>query len=896
MKKRTILLNTILFLLIIFNEASSQVMQIDTTFGQNGIVTTSINVNGWGYLKSSALQNDGKIVATGSTGSGAGSSFALARYNPDGNLDNTFGTGGIVISEIGTDASANSVAIQNDGKIVVGGISIDGNINSISIQPDGKIIAAGYSDYFGTNDFALARYNTNGEPDDEFGINGVGILPSPGDEKAYSVAIQDDGKIVAAGYTDSYGTKDFVLVRCDDQGNLDGDFGTAGIVVTELSTDEEVRKVVVQGNGKIIAAGNSYDETSGESVIILARYETNGDPDSDFGPGGIGIDGIVFTEIGSIAEATSAVIQNDGKIIAAGFSNNSGTYDFTLVRYDKNGVLDSDFGAAGIVITPGLHTEEIISSVLIQSNGRIIAAGNSYDGMSRFTLFGYNPEGEEDNLFGDDGRIVTRLGVAEDKIRSLAIQEDNKIIALGSTFNGSNYDFALIRYNQDGTCDNSFNGDGIATTDIGELKDYAYSAAIQEDGKIIAAGYTDNGSNNDFALARYNPDGTLDSSFETNGLVITDIGTLNDHAKSVAIQEDGKIIAAGYTYNGSDWDFALVRYNQDGTRDNSFSGDGIVTTDIGELNDYAYSVAIQEDGKIIAGGFTDNGSNNDFVLVRYNKDGTIDDSFGTYGIVITDIGNDGAISIKIQDNGKIIAAGESDFILTLIRYNDDGPLDSLFGSGGKVITPEVYNEGINSSVDVQSNGKIIAAGTTYNRGDRDFALVRYLTNGELDTTFGINGISTTSIGAANTHNLAYSSVVQNDGKIVVAGCSEMSYGNFCVFTLARYIGDPVTAVKEEKLAEMPSSFTLEQNYPNPFNPTTTLSFIIGRQSFVSLKVYDVLGREVATLVNEEKQPGTYIVQFDTRQTTNNKPLSSGVYFYRIKCEDFLQTKKMILLH
>jgi uncharacterized delta-60 repeat protein len=216
-----------------------------------------------------------------------------------------------------------------------------------------------------------------------------------------------------------------------------------------------------------------------------------------------------------------------------------------------------------------------------------------------------------------DGKVTTAIGSGIDIAYSVAIQTDGKIVAAGfSRSGGSNDDFALVRYNTNGTLDTTFDSDGKVTTAIGSGADIAQSVAIQTDGKIVAAGYSNNGSNVDFALVRYNTDGTLDTSFDSDGKVTTDIASDNDFAYSVALQSDGKIVVAGHSDNGSNEDFALVRYNTDGTLDTSFDSDGKVTTGIGSEDD-AFSVAIQSDGKIVVAGLRSNGNNRDFALVRY---------------------------------------------------------------------------------------------------------------------------------------------------------------------------------------------------------------------------------------------------------------------------------------
>jgi uncharacterized delta-60 repeat protein len=232
-----------------------------------------------------------------------------------------------------------------------------------------------------------------------------------------------------------------------------------------------------------------------------------------------------------------------------------------------------------------------------------------------FTLVRYNTNGTLDTTFDSDGKVTTAIGSGTDVAYSVALQSDGKIVVAGYSNNGSNFDFALVRYNTDGSLDTSFDSDGKVTTEVGSGNDGGESVAIQSDGKIVVAGYSYIGSNNDFALARYNTDGTLDTSFDSDGKVTTAIGVSVNYAKSVAIQSDGKIVAAGYN-TGSNNDLALARYNTDGTLDTSFDSDGKVTTAIGS-NDRAYSVAIQSDGKIVAAGNSNNGSNEDFALVRY---------------------------------------------------------------------------------------------------------------------------------------------------------------------------------------------------------------------------------------------------------------------------------------
>ncbi len=413
------------------------------------------------------------------------------------------------------------------------------------------------------------------------------------------------------------------------------------------------------------------------SMMQMMLWGGAGDLDSTFGG-----DGKVTTAVGSSSDyAESVAIQSDGKIVVAGISDIGSKYNFAVVRYDTSGNLDSSFDGDGKVTTAiGGGTDEA-QSVAIQSDGKIVVAGISWNGSNHydFAVVRYDTSGNLDSTFGNDGKVTTAIGSDADYAQSVAIQSDGKIVVVGSSYNGSSYDFAVVRYDTSGNLDSTFGGDGKVITDLwGERNDYAYSVAIQSDGKIVAVGVT----GGDFALVRYNTDGTLDTSFNFLGRVIIDLGSSHDYAQSVAIQSDGKIVAAGYSWNGSSEDFALVRCSTDGSLDNTFDGDGKVMTDIGSNGDRAQSVAIQSDGKIVAAGISDiGGYNYDFAVVRYDTDGSLD------GIVTTDVGSgsDLARSVAIQSDGKIIVAGKS-----LNGSNNDFAVVRYIGIGGFLSLAPIY--------------------------------------------------------------------------------------------------------------------------------------------------------------------------------------------------------------
>ena len=373
-------------------------------------------------------------------------------------------------------------------------------------------------------------------------------------------------------------------------------------------------------------------------------------------------DGKLTTPIGAGNDDARAVaIQADGRIVVAGRSFNGSNYDFGLARYNTDGSLDTSLDADGKVTTPiGTGTDDAYA-VAIQSDGKIVVAGRaSISGQYDFALVRYNIDGSLDTTFSGDGKQTSDFVGDHDEVYAIAIQADGKIVVAGRSRNG-NYDFALARYNSDGTLDTSFDGDGKVTTAFGTRTDRIYAMAFQSDGKIVAAGYYDNGSNFDFALARYNTDGSLDTSFDTDGKLTTSIGSRDDEVRGIGIQSDGKVVAGGfYDLGGGNWDFALARYNTNGSLDTSFDTDGKVTTSFSTGIDEAHALAIQYNGKIVLAGFAAN-STNDFAVARYNTNGSLDTTFDSDGKLTTAVGTstDEAYAMALQSNRKIVVVGRA---------------------------------------------------------------------------------------------------------------------------------------------------------------------------------------------------------------------------------------------
>ena len=887
MKNFILIEKTILFAICIYLPVASraQAGSLDLSLGDSGIVTTNIiRISEISGGHATAIQSDGKIVVAGyheGTNCNPNNSFSsdndilLVRYNANGSLDATFGNTGIVSTDFGGNDAANAIAIQSDGKIVVSGT---GNNR-------------GGGAFSGTS--GLIRYNTNGSLDTTFGTGGI---VTGGGNPGSSIAIQSDGKIMVVfeHYEERPPFQDpiitYALVRFKGNGSVDTTFGISGIVTTD-----EGGSIAIQSDGKIVMTGNGF----------LFRYNTNGSVDKSFSNGGIATTKNIY--------GTSIAIQKDGKIAVGGFSSNgsANSYDFALVRYNTNGSFDSTFGTGGIVTT-SIGNYSIVSSIAIQSDGKIVLGGYSAkDAVWVFTITRYTTNGSIDNTFGSGG-VVTMAISTSSILSSLAIQSDGKIIAVGTiytTMSQSMPKMCLVRFTTNGSLDNSVGI--VTTTNAGKktcLDDRGNATAIQSDGKIVVAGRSDQ----KYALIRYNTNGSLDATFGIGGIVATDIWySIN----SIAIQSDGKILVAGqgsqglirFNSNGSfDATFgnggtaiisgdavanavtiqndgkiivacesqggtyiSLLRFTANGTLDSSFGFNGIATkSGLG-----GRALAIQSDGKIAVAGFTKNSSpyGYDFALVRYNTNGSLDSTFGTGGIVSTAIGDFAiAEAIAIQSDGKILLAGWTiaDGGFVLARYNTNGSLDNTFGNNGIVNTNISDVEKVNSLV-IQSDGKIIAGG--YSISGSDFALnlsvVRYKTNGSLDSTFGNAGIVATPVGNHNTdlYSIKCALALQTDGKIIIAGVS--AFNNNYDFALVRYHNDNTLGINEIGIKNTEINI-----FPNPTTGNIYLSVN------ANIVLTDLLGK----LLLEQKNT----------KHLDISALPAGMYFLRYG-DNLKQTFKVI---
>ena len=427
--------------------------------------------------------------------------------------------------------------------------------------------------------------------------------------------------------------------------------------------------------------------------------------------------------------------------------------------------------------------------------------------------------GSLDASFDGDGKILTGFGNPDTIAGSVVVQPDGKIVVVGlagaidlqSETPGSS-DFLVLRFNPDGSPDATFNGDGRVVTSFGDGEDGAGAVLIQPDGKILVAGAVNMKTpQGQIALARYNADGSLDATFDGDGKLTTDAAELQnveERAESMILQPDGKILVVVSTLkqNFLEDQVFVVRYNADGSRDNSFAGDGITTLAFAIPGGVAQGLtgndlALQPDGKIVVAGAVATAEFSDVFVWRLNADGTNDETFGGRAVTVSFNLSDIAISVFVRPGNKILVAGSSfsdDFLrndYTFARFNGNGTLDTTFDGDGKKTLFDANAIAFPLDYEILADGRIVSAGTIIDGAaafKTNFAVTRFDANGEFDPGFGDGGTAVTAFG--DGLDSAQALVIQTDGKIVAAGASETGLkSDDYKLAVARYLGGAAQA-------------------------------------------------------------------------------------------------------
>ena len=817
---------------------------LDPTFGQGGaVITDTLGKSNDTAHGMAITQPDGKILVAGMESQPAfGNDYYVARYNADGSLDTSFGNNGYVKTDIsGYIAGIDAVAVGPDGKIVLAGQvylngmlavgverflsdgSVDasfgngGSVETLGINQSqftlGKVAvdAAGNVDLVGTDNYSsgmeLIRLTDAGALDTSFGAGGFAVFGVGGYSLGDSIALEQDGKLLVGGYANARAS----VVQFNADGSVDTSFGKLGVAEFPALFGE-FDSIAIDSSGRIVVAGLGFP--GAQNDIQLGRFNADGSVDSTFGHSGI-----AATKIsGAIVLAPAIAIDAQGRIVASASmaSTYIATPDYVATRILGDGTLDSTFGAGGLTAVDFNGGNDDLSAMAIGSAGQIVLAGTSlHPDINSIALAQLSADGALDPNFGAGGKVVSNLlASTSGDARAMAIQADGKIVAVGVSDAADGNEFAVQRYNADGTLDASFGQGGTTTTHFTTLDIYTHQTvaanataegvAIDGQGRIVVAGYAvgSNGAST-IELVRYLPDGSLDPSFGAGGIVSTNIHSVGTNkAFNVKIDSSGKIVVAGFTSLPNDApseDFAVLRYNSDGTLDSSFGSGGETSIDFFGQSDEAYGLAIQGDGKIVVAGTAYNpNTNDDMAVARLNSDGSLDTNFGNGGKATADFGNtaDFGYGMTLDSQGRIIVAGASwrgyptyyDFAVA--RFTSNGSLDASFGGGGTVLTDFNGFNDFAGPVTVNKDGKIIVAGEAYNASTNyDFAFAVYNDDGSLDTEIGNGGKVTTDLTGQGQRDQIYGIALDSQQRLVVAGSTFRPATSFD-FGLARYILDP----------------------------------------------------------------------------------------------------------
>jgi uncharacterized delta-60 repeat protein len=720
---------------------------LDASFARNGVAYTDFgttsNVNS-DICQQMLLKNDGSFFLVFEMNEQSMVTHRLA----DGALDKTYGNNGY----------SQSVPLRHPSAV---------------LQPDGKIVVGGYTMINNSNDFVLARFNTDGSLDNSFSGDGLVTVDfsSTGDY-LNDIALQPDGKIIAVGRSDSQSGNLSSIARFNRDGTLDNSFLNVGKSLRSVPSVFDA--VTVQADGKIVVAGDAYGQ------IMVTRLMPNGSLDNTFSA-----DGITTVSSGVYSSPRTLAIDPGGKILVGGLVAQAGFTNFLITRLRADGETDMSFSGDGRQDTD-FGADESVQALALQPDSKILAVGSSDSGSEvDFAIARYNPDGSLDYSFSSDGIDVAAVGNEADFAFDVAIQPGNEILIAGWSMVGNGVDYSVMRFLPDGSVDLSFAKRGKLL----DCKPSGYSqfkaTAVQKDGKIIAVGFANTGHDMQFAVARYNVDGSLDRGFADNGMRTINFGLATSLAYDVAIQPDGGIVVAGCAGGGNNYHIALARLNYDGSPDNSFNGNGRLLLDqnsIGlSIGQYARMTLQSDDKIVIAANIESPPSTGDIALVRCSSTGVLDPSFGNGGKVITNLGSssDRVWDVLFQPDGKLVALGAFDYYdqsrAAVLRYNTNGTLDPSFGNEGLVITGVSGRRDAVFAGALQKDGKILAAGNITTNAGNDLLVLRYNSNGSLDTSFSHTGKLVFDM--SSTSEVLQALALQKDGKIIAAGYMHDGSGN-----------------------------------------------------------------------------------------------------------------------
>lgn len=898
MKKRYSLLPgliTTAFLLAIINPTAAQTPgDPDPSFGQNGQVIQNLSQS-FELAYGCAVLPDGKIVAAGDLWTGRRDFVFASRYLPDGSPDPGFASNGhAIFGNDTTDYLPFDMKMQADGKILTAGFQFDGQ---------------------SLNGF-VARMLPNGDPDPGFGNGGVFIYDALGSfDRFYAVELDANGRILAAGSSNMGMGNEAVVVRLLPNGTPDASFGANGTAKLDVLTgtgSSIFYDLDILLNGSVVCVGSR----SG-GVGIVARFNGDGSPFTGFNSDGL----LELDNAEGFTQLYAVSVQNNSQFVVAGYRNLAFGRAFLIARVLANGNLDNTFASNGVSQLL-IGSSNTVRDVMPLSDGKILACGHltTPDGTTRAALIRFDSDGTS------DGTFTTLIPEQTSAFYHLELLPDNKILACGYSADSAGYDLALAKYLPNGLVDAGFGASGagwavhnlrngteimhelalgtdgkvwtgneLSVTDryaltrftaegvfesnqiapeALEISPFLSDLVIQNDGKLVLGG---SASNDQLGFARWLPDGSPDPSFGNQGIWLTSVDSLIYITfTAMTVQADSKLLVlfdATTPTDFSTYDY-LARYWPDGTPDAGWNGTGRLNLSEIDFSFNSHCIRIQPDQKILVGGSANYGEA--AFAARFLPDGTPDPSFGNAGTVILDQDTHQEIvhDLNFDAEGRILAAFFSDqdnYSTGLLRLLPNGDPDPTFGDNGRVLTPnehipaayeDLYYE---PRVAVQSNGRILLG--TYRGASADFALYCFLSNGQPDPEFGLNGLSRQDLQGNN--DLPTALAILPDGGILQGGSSSNGFDQD--IALVRYL--PNLSVGAPEPGDGPIEVLV---YPNPLSPGSALKYVNPQPGSVTVQLEDAQGRRVQTCFSGWQAAG--------EQTIDLHPapgLAAGWYVCRV---------------
>ncbi len=639
---------------------------LDTTFADGGIFTTSPR----GEIRAITIDSLGRILATGSYWTDAGNQdYAVFRLLGNGTLDSAFGMRVFALSP--HDDIPNSIALDASGRIVIAGSSL---------VPGGGYSTIGV--------FSAIRLNGDGSLDSTFGTDGAALvqLGLTTGATGGALAVDSTGKILIAG---TYGSG-LAVIRLNSTGTLDGAFGSGGVkMISESNGGFFAAALRLDAAERIVLTGSTGSAAT-SSEFAVTRLASSGALDGTFGTAGT-----VLIDIGHAPADVQAIArQPDGKLVVAGNCECGGTTEMVVARRNADGSPDLSFGSGGrLRISPGTGTSRAYG-VAVDSSARLIIAGMSLSelGFSNFTVVRLNPSGSLDSSFGVGGKVSIPVGNNNNSGYALVLDSSGRILVAGSSLdiNTAQVSFAVIRLNSNGSLDGTFGtgGKAVVPLPVGTFNSEANAIAVDAQGRIVLAGMGDG-----LRVARLLPNGSLDAAFGSGGSAVVPVsqtGLRSARDVALALAPGGKIVIAGYdNVPGTGPVFLVAKFNEDGTLDSSFGTAGVVRLSAGPGSwaSFVHAVAVQPNGRIviagetwymesfIVGGYTWNFTPKRIAVMRLNPDGALDGTFGAGGMLIVPVtpGDDVANALLLDTDGSILVAGDFSRAFGIVKLQGGDP-------------------------------------------------------------------------------------------------------------------------------------------------------------------------------------------------------------------------------